>query len=88
MEKWGCSEREQSGSPLPQSFDRSGTQGPLFPEWLRFLKGVVDSSDLPLNVSREVMQDSELLSKLSQVLTKSFLSFLNEQSKKEEKTIP
>ena len=58
----------------------------LFPEWLRFLKGVVDSSDLPLNVSRETMQDSELLRKLSQVLTKRFLRFLNEQSQKEEET--
>ena len=58
----------------------------LFPEWLRFLKGVVDSSDLPLNVSRETMQDSELLRKLNQVLTKRFLRFLNEQSKKEEET--
>jgi molecular chaperone HtpG len=58
----------------------------LFPEWLRFLKGVVDSSDLPLNVSREVMQDSELLRKLNQVLTKRFLRFLNEQSKKEADT--
>jgi len=58
----------------------------LFPEWLRFLKGVVDSSDLPLNVSRETMQDSELLRKLNQVLTKRFLRFLAEQSKKEEET--
>ena len=58
----------------------------LFPEWLRFLKGVVDSSDLPLNVSRETMQDSELLRKLNQVLTKKFLRYLNEQSKKEEET--
>ena len=56
----------------------------LFPEWLRFLKGVVDSSDLPLNVSRETMQDSELLRKLNQVLTKRFLRFLAEQAKKEE----
>jgi len=56
----------------------------LFPEWLRFLKGVVDSSDLPLNVSRETMQDSDLLRKLNQVLTKRFLRFLAEQAKKEE----
>jgi len=56
----------------------------LFPEWLRFLRGVVDSSDIPLNVSREVMQDSELLKKLGQVLTKRFIRFLNEQAKKEE----
>jgi len=58
----------------------------LFPEWLRFLRGVVDSSDIPLNVSRETMQDSELLRKLNQVLTKRFLRFLNEQSRKEEET--
>ena len=58
----------------------------LFPEWLRFLKGVVDSSDLPLNVSRETMQDSDLLRKLNQVLTKRFLRFLAEQAKKEEET--
>ncbi len=56
----------------------------LFPEWLRFLRGVVDSSDIPLNVSRETMQDSELLRKLGQVLTKRFIRFLNEQAKKNE----
>ncbi len=55
----------------------------LFPEWLRFLRGVVDSTDLPLNVSRETMQDSELLRKLNQVLTKRFLRFLAEKTKKE-----
>ena len=58
----------------------------LFPEWLRFLRGVVDSSDIPLNVSRETMQDSELLRKLGQVLTKRFIKFLNEQAKKQEAT--
>ena len=58
----------------------------LFPEWLRFLRGVVDSSDIPLNVSRETMQDSELLRKLGQVLTKRFIKFLNEQAKKKEET--
>ena len=52
----------------------------------RFLRGVVDSSDLPLNVSRETMQDSELLRKLNQVLTKRFIRFLNEQSNKNEET--
>jgi len=55
----------------------------LFPEWLRFLKGVVDSEDLPLNISRETMQDTSLMQKLNKVLTSRFLKFLDEQSEKE-----
>jgi len=55
----------------------------LFPEWLRFLRGVVDSEDLPLNISRETMQDTSLMQKLNQVLTGRFLKFLDEQSVKE-----
>jgi molecular chaperone HtpG len=55
----------------------------LFPEWLRFLKGVVDSEDLPLNISRETMQDASLMQKLNKVLTGRFLKFLDEQSEKE-----
>ncbi len=52
----------------------------LLPEWLRFLKGVVDSEDLPLNISRESMQDSALLQKLKQVVTKRFLKFLDTEA--------
>ncbi|HAM70917.1 MAG TPA: molecular chaperone HtpG [Verrucomicrobiales bacterium] len=55
----------------------------LFPEWLRFLKGVVDSEDLPLNISRETMQDSALMQKLNKVLTSRFLKFLEETSEKD-----
>lgn len=55
----------------------------LFPDWLRFLKGVVDSEDLPLNISRETMQDTTLMQKLNKVLTSRFLKFLGEQSEKE-----
>jgi len=58
----------------------------LFPEWLRFLKGVVDSEDLPLNISRETMQDTSLMQKLNKVLTSRFLKFLEEQSEKEAAT--
>src|SRR5690606_12147688 len=40
----------------------------LLPEWLRFVRGVVDSADLPLSVSREAMQDSSLMRKLNRVI--------------------
>jgi TNF receptor-associated protein 1 len=54
----------------------------LFPEWLRFLRGVVDSEDLPLNISRESMQDSALMAKLNKVITGRFLKFLDEEATK------
>ncbi|MEM9159988.1 MAG: molecular chaperone HtpG, partial [Verrucomicrobiota bacterium] len=54
----------------------------LLPEWLRFLKGVVDSEDLPLNISRETMQDGGLLQKLGRVITKRYIKFLAEEAKK------
>ena len=53
----------------------------VLPEWLRFLKGVVDSEDLPLNISRETMQDKSLVEKLNKVITKRFLKFLDEESR-------
>ena len=53
----------------------------LLPEWLRFLRGMVDSEDLPLNISRESMQDSALLRKLNEVLTKRALKWLDEEAK-------
>jgi molecular chaperone HtpG len=52
----------------------------LLPEWLRFLKGVVDSEDLPLNISRETMQDKALIEKLNKVITKRFLKLLEEEA--------
>ncbi len=53
----------------------------ILPEWLRFAKGVVDSEDLPLNISRQALQDSALVVKLKKVVTKKFLKFLAEQAK-------
>jgi molecular chaperone HtpG len=53
----------------------------LLPEWLRFLKGVVDSEDLPLNISREMAQDRALIAKLGRVLTRRFLKSLEEEAK-------
>lgn len=54
----------------------------ILPEWLRFLKGVVDSEDLPLNISRQALQDNALVSKIRKVITKRFLKHLNEEATK------
>ncbi len=48
----------------------------LLPEWLRFLAGVVDSEDLPLNISREMLQDNTLLRKISGIITSRFIKHL------------
>ncbi len=56
----------------------------ILPEWLRFLKGVVDSDDLPLNISRQALQDNALVAKLRKVVTKRFLKHLDEEAKKDE----
>ncbi len=81
--------REKLGMPKTESevhlycrkiLIQSKSKG-LFPEWLRFLKGVVDSEDLPLNISRETMQDSALMQKLNKVLTTRLLKFLDEEAK-------
>lgn len=54
----------------------------LLPEWLRFMKGVVDSADIPLNISRETLQDSTIIQKLNRVLTKRVIKRLEERAKK------
>lgn len=57
----------------------------LFPEWMRFVKGLIDSSDIPLNISRESMQDSALTAKLGKVVLKKFLKHLGETAKTDAK---
>lgn len=53
----------------------------LLPEWLRFLTGVVDSEDLPLNISREMLQDNSLLRRISGIITKRFIKHLETLAK-------
>jgi molecular chaperone HtpG len=52
----------------------------LLPEWLRFMKGVIDSADLPLNISRESMQDSALVRKIGQVIAKRVLKMFEKEA--------
>ena len=55
----------------------------FLPLYLRFVKGVVDSSDLPLNVSREVLQQDERVASIRSALTKRVLTTLDGMAKKE-----
>ena len=55
----------------------------ILPDWLRFLKGVVDSEDLPLNISREHLQDSPLIQKIKSVLVKRITKFFNDMMKQD-----
>ncbi|RED51532.1 molecular chaperone HtpG [Aestuariispira insulae] len=55
----------------------------LIPSYLRFLRGVVDSEDLPLNVSREMLQNNPVLTKIRAGLTKRVLSELGTKAEKE-----
>jgi len=52
----------------------------FLPDWMRFFRGVVDSEDLPLNISRETMQDSALFRKLGQVVEGRLLRFLEREA--------
>lgn len=53
----------------------------LIPEYMAFLKGVVDTEDLPLNISRETLQENLILQKINQVITKQTLTHLEKLSR-------
>ena len=55
----------------------------LVPSYLRFLQGVVDSEDLPLNVSRETLQHTHYLEKMRKAITKKVISELSSKMEKE-----
>lgn len=56
----------------------------LLPEYLGFIKGVVDTEDLPLNISRETLQDNILMRKISSTLVKQVLDHLTKMAKDNE----
>jgi molecular chaperone HtpG len=55
----------------------------LLPPYLRFLRGIVDTEDLPLNVSRELLQNNPRLAKIRQAICKKVLGELKKKAEKE-----
>ena len=55
----------------------------LLPSWLRFLAGVVDSDDLPLNISREALQTNPLIPRIREALIKRILDLLDDRAQQD-----
>mmetsp|Transcript_5333 Transcript_5333/g.12839 ORF Transcript_5333/g.12839 Transcript_5333/m.12839 type:complete len:736 (+) Transcript_5333:102-2309(+) len=55
----------------------------IIPKWLHWVRGVVDCEDMPMNISRENMQDTRLMEKLSMAVVRKILRFLAQEAKKE-----
>lgn len=55
----------------------------LMPKYLRFVRGVVDTEDLPLNISRETLQENAVIIKIRNLLVKRILSHLSDMAKNE-----
>ncbi len=58
----------------------------ILPDYLRFVRGVLDSDDLPLNISRETLQDNAYMIKIKNVLVSKLLSHLQDVAKKDPET--
>ena len=82
---------EQRPSLLEMAKDQTGNSGVslysrkvliqhkaahVVPKWMRFLRGVIDSEDIPLNISRELLQNNQLIAKLRETVTSRVVRFV------------
>eukprot|EP00536_Pseudo-nitzschia_multiseries_P001892 jgi/Psemu1/251099/estExt_Genewise1Plus.C_240139 len=82
-EKYGMERMEPGVSLYSRKVLIEHRSPDILPDWMRFVKGVVDSEDLPLSISREKPQDTALIGKLKKALTRKFLSQLEKMAKKQ-----
>ncbi|MCW1884297.1 molecular chaperone HtpG [Luteolibacter flavescens] len=80
MERWGMQKTEPAVALYCKKVLIDSSPKGLLPEWMRFLKGVIDSADLPLNISRETMQDSALVRKLGSVISKRVVKMFEKEA--------
>lgn len=80
-EKFGLGQMEPGVSLYSRKVLIQSKMEALLPPWLRFIRGVVDSEDISLNVSRELLQDNTLITRLRGLLTTKIIRYLEEQSK-------
>jgi len=80
MELWGMGQMQPGVALYCKKVLIDPHPPKLLPEWMRFLRGVIDSEDIPLNISRESMQDSALVRSLGDTVAKRFLKFLDREA--------
>jgi TNF receptor-associated protein 1 len=80
-EKYGMGRMEPGVSLYSRKVLIEAKSPDILPDWMRFVKGVVDSEDLPLAISREKAQDSALIAKLRTALTRKFIAHITKMAK-------
>ena len=80
-EKYGMGRMEPGVSLYSRKVLIEAKSPDILPDWMRFVKGVVDSEDLPLSISREKAQDSALIAKLRAVLVRKFIAHITKMAK-------
>lgn len=80
-EKFGMGRMEPGVSLYSRKVLIENNSKDILPDWCRFVKGVVDSEDLPLSLSRENSQDSNLVRRIRDVLVRKIVRYLSDKMK-------